>query len=84
MIDYEAVPVDFTLDRFGKVQISIKKFIQLKAKSLCFIVGKGKNAVKFEIAHTNAGFVDIYTGINGTYSEWLADYFDIEGVTVFV
>ncbi len=80
MIDYEAVPVDFTLDRFGKVQISIKKFIQLKAKSLCFIVGKGKNAVKFEIAHTNAGFVDIYTGINGTYSEWLADYFDIEGV----
>ncbi len=69
MIDYEAVPVDFTLDRFGKVQISIKKFIQLKAKSLCFIVVKGKNAVKFEIAHTNAGFVDIYTGINGTYSE---------------
>lgn len=80
MIDYEAVPVDFTLDRFEKVQMSIEKFIQLRAKSICFIVGKGKNAVQFEIVHTNAGFVDIYTGINGAYAEWLADHFDIEGV----
>lgn len=80
MIDYKPIPVDFILDRFDNAKISIEELIRLRAKALCFTVGKGKSAVKFEIAHTEAGFVDIYTNKNVTYAEWIADHFDIEGV----
>lgn len=82
MINPKALHVEFSLERFKGKSISAKELFRLQKESLSFTIGKGSNAVTFDVVHTDAGFVDIGSRASRPYVGWMADHFDIQRVLI--
>lgn len=82
MINPKALHVEFSLERFKGRSISAKELFRLQKESLSFTIGKGKNAVTFDVVHTDAGFVDVDSRAGRPYVGWMADHFDIQRVLI--